>query len=62
MSANSHKRKCRELSNPQADLQLIAPLANRELFKFRFAKARKMNAFGNSYGAKRRHLGLPTAG
>ncbi len=39
----SQERKCSEISNPEADLQLIAPPANRELFKFRFAKARKMN-------------------
>ena len=39
----SQNRKRREISNPEADVQLIAPLANRELFKSRFAKARKMN-------------------
>ncbi len=44
MTESSQKRKCREISNPEADLQLIAPPANRELFKSRFAKARKMNA------------------
>ena len=44
----SQNRKCREISNPEADLQLIAPLANRELFKSRFAKARKLNDFGFS--------------
>ena len=37
-------RKNREISNPEADLQLIAPPANRELIKSRFAKALKMNA------------------
>ena len=41
-------RKCREISNPEADLQLIAPPANRELFKSRFAKARKMNGHAPS--------------
>ena len=43
MSLPSQKRKCREISNPKADLQLIGHTANRELFKSRFAKARKMN-------------------
>ena len=43
-TANSQNRKCRKISNPEADLQLIAPPANRELFKSRFAKAHKMNA------------------
>ncbi len=43
-TASSQDRKCREISNPEADLQLISPPANRELFKSRFAKARKMNA------------------
>ncbi len=42
----SQDRTCREISNPEADLQPIAPPANRELFKSRFAKARKMNVFG----------------
>ena len=42
-SENSQDRKCREISNPEADLQLTAPPANRELFKSRFAMARKMN-------------------
>ncbi len=42
-SVYSQNRKCREISNPEADLQLIAPPANRGLFKSRFAKARKMN-------------------
>ena len=39
-----HNRKCREISNPEANLQLIAPPAHWELFKSRFAKARKMNS------------------
>ena len=43
-SVHTRERKCREISNPEADLQLIAPPANRELFKSRFAKAREMNA------------------
>lgn len=43
MSAYSQNRKCRDLPSPVAELQLIAPPANRELFKSRFAKARKMN-------------------
>ena len=51
MSAGSQDRKCREISNPKADLQLIAPVANREPFKSRFAKARKMNV-----SAERREL------
>ncbi len=42
-AAYSQNRKRREISNPEADLQLFAPLANRELFKSRFGKARKMN-------------------
>ncbi len=50
-SASSHNRKCREISNPEADLQLITPPANRELFKFRFAKARKMNVQLNAQGS-----------
>ncbi len=40
-------RKCREISNPEADFQLVAPPANRELFKSRIAKARKMNGRHN---------------
>ncbi len=40
-------RKYREISNPEEHLQLIAPPANRELFKSRFAKARKMNGQPN---------------
>ena len=42
-AAYSQNRKRREILNPEADLQLFAPLANRELFKSRFGKARKMN-------------------
>ncbi len=40
----SQNRKYRENSKPDADLKLNAAPANRELFKSRFAKARKMNA------------------
>jgi hypothetical protein len=40
---NSQVRKYREISKPDADLQLIAPTASRELIKSRFAKARNMN-------------------
>ncbi len=42
-AAHSQNRKCREISNPEADLQLIAPPANQELFKSRFETARKTN-------------------
>ena len=45
MSAHSHNRKCRELANSEADLQPIAPPANREIFEYRLAKDRKMNAW-----------------
>ena len=41
-SGRSQNPKCRELSNPEADLQLIAP-PNRETFESRLAKGRKMN-------------------
>ena len=47
------ERRCREISNPEADLQLIAPRANWKLFKSRFAKARKMNLQLNRRGAFR---------
>ncbi len=45
-AACSQDWKCRKISNPEVNLQLIAPPANRELFKSRFAKARKMNTRG----------------
>lgn len=46
-------RECREISNPEADLQLIAPPANRKLFKSRFVKTRKMNGHQAQLRSKR---------
>ena len=51
-TGRSQDRKCREISN----LQLIAPPANRELFKSRFAKARKMNGQASAARCQARRL------
>ena len=53
---DSQERKCCEISNPEADLQLITPPANQKLFKSQFTKARKMNDTAETRGNTRSSL------